>query len=359
MRFRLPTVVAGSTCWLLPSVCRADAGLLDRRADLRDWGFDPVIVINVCLVIWLYCRGRSWWRSRGSQRFRTAGQNGVHQVISRWRAAAFWLGILLLVVTLLSPLDAMAGQLSSAHMVQHMLLMTVVAPLLVLGAPGLICFCGLPAFSRDCVARTRRMLDRRVWRSLWNPWLVWATYAVAMWAWHLPWPYQAALRDQTAHDLQHASFLVAALLFWRILLDPVSRRRLGHGQAVLFLFTTTLHATVLGVLMTISPRAWYPAYAGRTEWWGLTALEDQQLAGLIMWMPACAPYLVFAIVAFVKLVSEPNDFPAMNPLPRLATTDRAENKCLAPVGHSTRRANRSQQVPETFYPHIAMAERRS
>jgi putative membrane protein len=312
------TSVGGLICWLLPGVCRADGVVLERRADWNDWSFDPVILINVCLVIWLYSRGRSWWRSRDQVRNLSARPTGIQRILSRPRAISFWVGMLLLVVTLLSPLDAMAGQLSSAHMVQHMLLMTVIAPLLILGAPGLVCFCGIPQFSRNLVTRSRRLLDRFGWRSLWNPWLVWMTYATTMWAWHLPWPYQAALRNQTVHDLQHASFLVAALLFWRVLLDPVSRQRLGQGQAVLFLFTTTLHATVLGVLMTISPRPWYPAYAGRTQWWGLTALEDQQLAGLIMWMPACVPYLVFAVVAFVRLVSEPSDFAARHPLTPVA-----------------------------------------
>lgn len=308
----------GLSCCLFPGVCRADGVVLERRADWSDWSFDPLILINVCLVIWLYSRGRSWLRSRDRVGGFSARPTGIPRVLSRPRALSFWVGMLLLVVTLLSPLDAMAGQLSSAHMVQHMLLMTVIAPLLILGAPGLVCFCGMPAFSRDLVARSRRTIGRCGWRSLWNPWLVWMTYAVAMWAWHLPWPYQAALRSQTVHDLQHASFLVAAFLFWRVLLDPVSRQRLGQGQSVLFLFTTTLHATVLGVLMTISPRPWYPAYAGRTQWWGLTPLEDQQLAGLIMWMPACAPYLVFAVLAFVKLVSEPGDSLARQPLRQVA-----------------------------------------
>lgn len=306
--------VGGLTCGLIPGVCRADEVSLGRRADGSDWSFDPVVVINVCVVMWLYGRGRAWWRSRDRVRELSVRSTGIDQVFSRPRAASFWVGILLLVVTLLSPLDAMAGQLSSAHMVQHMLLMTVIAPLLILGAPGLVCFCGMPAFSRDLVARTRRTLGRSTWKALWNPWLVWTTYAVAMWTWHLPWPYQAALRHRAVHDLQHASFLVAALLFWRVLLDPISRQRLGQGQAVLVLFTTTLHATVLGVLMTISPRAWYPAYADKTQWWGLTPMEDQQLAGLIMWMPACAPYLVFAVVAFANLVSESNDFAARHPL---------------------------------------------
>lgn len=121
-----------------------------------------------------------------------------------------------------------------------------------------------------------------------------AVYALALWAWHLPLLYESALRHAAVHDVQHLMFFGAACLFWRGLLDPLSRFRLDGGTAVLLLFATTLHSTVLGVLMTLAPAPWYAEYVGRTQWWGLSPLEDQQLAGLIMWMPACVPYVVAA-----------------------------------------------------------------
>ncbi len=313
---RQASVAAGAlSLTLIPSVCRADGALRDRPAQWSDWSFDLAILVNLALIFWLYARGWSWRPVRGTRREEASGQRGWARIRSHRRLTSFCVGLGLLGFTLLSPLDAMASQLSSAHMVQHMVLMTIVAPLLVVGAPGLICFCGTPAATRRGVLRVRRLIGPATLHSVSNPWLSWTVYAAAIWAWHLPVFYQAALENRVWHDLQHLSFLAAAFLFWRVLLDPVSRNRLSPGLGVLYLFTTTLHATVLGVFMTLSPVVWYPAYEGRSSWWGLSGLEDQQLAGLIMWMPACFPYAVFAAIAFASLLSDSIDieFPRRMP----------------------------------------------
>jgi putative membrane protein len=125
---------------------------------------------------------------------------------------------------------------------------------------------------------------------LWHPFLIWLLFALTLWGWHHPRLYQSALRDPLLHDAQHLSFFVAACLFWRVCLDPFSRHSLCPAIAVLYLFTTSLHASALGVFLTLAPQAWYDEYSGRVETWGLTQLQDQQLAGLIMWLPSCLIY---------------------------------------------------------------------
>lgn len=110
--------------------------------------------------------------------------------------------------------------------------------------------------------------------------------------------YQGALRDPLVHDAQHLSFFVVACLFWRACLDPLGGRRLGPAAALPYLFATSLHASALGVFLALSPRVWYADYATRTSVWGFTPLQDQQLAGLIMWMPACLIYPAVAAVLF-------------------------------------------------------------
>jgi cytochrome c oxidase assembly factor CtaG len=99
-------------------------------------------------------------------------------------------------------------------------------------------------------------------------------------------------------------FFVTSCLFWRVLLDPLSRLRMNQGAGVIYLFLTSLHATILGVFMALSPRVWYSDYVPRTGRWNLTPLEDQQLAGLIMWMPACMIYAAVAAVIFALWVRD-------------------------------------------------------
>jgi putative membrane protein len=115
--------------------------------------------------------------------------------------------------------------------------------------------------------------------------------AVALWAWHMPVLYNAALAYDGMHRLQHASFLITALLFWWSLFYGRARRR-GYGAAVLYLFATTLNSAALGILLTLSRTVWYPRQAEFAAQWGLTPLEDQQLAGLVMWVPCGLLYTV-------------------------------------------------------------------
>ena len=146
------------------------------------------------------------------------------------------------------------------------------------------------------------------WRPRWyrvlQPVFLWLVYGLTLWTWHLPALYQAALRDQGIHDLQHICFFAVSCVFWRVLLDPLKRLRFSRAWGIIYLFTTSLHATLLGVFMALSPRVWYPDYETTVPAWNLSALEDQQLAGLIMWMPACAVYALVAAVLFVTWVEE-------------------------------------------------------
>jgi cytochrome c oxidase assembly factor CtaG len=260
------------------------------------WNGAPLLLISMGSVTAGYGLGlaRIW------------GRMGLGRGISRWQAGSFAAGVGALVLSLLSPVNALSADLSSVHMIQHMLLMMVAAPLMVLGHPSLAFLWALPASWRPVFGRASRRMGawRGRWYPFWQPTVAWVVFALALWIWHLPVLYQAALRDQGIHDLQHLAFFGTAALYWRVLLDPVGRIRLNRGAGVLYLFTTSLHATVLGVFMALSPRAWYSDYEARTSSWGLTPLEDQQLAGLIMWMPACAIYAVAAIGIFALWLRE-------------------------------------------------------
>jgi putative membrane protein len=240
------------------------------------------VVLCLGLSAWLYLRGiRLLWRTAGPAR-------GIHV----WEAGAFAAGWLALALALLSPLHRLGSVLFSAHMAQHELLMVVAAPLLVLGRPIVPFLWALPiSWRRTLGAWATASPVRSAWTFLTLPLVAWILHAAAIWLWHAPALYQATLDSDLVHTLQHASFLGTALLFWWAVLRR-HEGRVGRPAAALYLFTTSVHTSLLGALLAFSTTLWYPLYRSSTAGWGLTPLEDQQLAGLIMWVPAGLAYVI-------------------------------------------------------------------
>jgi len=245
------------------------------------WSFEPWVLVCLALSLGLYLVGLArLWRHAGSGR-------GV----ARTSALAFMVGWAGLVLALVSPLDGWGGSLFSAHMLQHELLMVVVAPLLVMGRPLGVWAWGLPpAARRGAAAALHHPLWRRPWRVLSSVLAAWLLHAAVLWAWHWPFFFEAALHSNTVHSWQHISFLFSALLFWWTALGRPARGI--EGPALLSLFTTMLHTSALGALLTLSPLVWYPHYLQAAAAVGWDALEDQQLGGLVMWVPAGLSYLI-------------------------------------------------------------------
>lgn len=216
-----------------------------------------------------------------------------------WRIVAFGAGLLLLGAALLSPLDALAHGLLSAHMLQHLLLVAAAAPLLVVGAPVAALVRSLPPRARRRLASAAAGPLRRLggWGS--PGWLAVAFggHLVVLLAWHVPALYQGALAGSGLHTLEHATFLGTALLFWGAV--AAAARRAAYGMGIALLFLTSMASGVLAALLMFSPRAWYPANASAAGSWGLTALEDQQIAAGLMWVPGGLVYAAAAILLFV------------------------------------------------------------
>ncbi len=229
---------------------------------------------------------------------------GVCQGITRAQAVAFLCGWLTLVVALVT-LDELSEELFFAHMAQHELLMLVAAPLIALASPYVALLWALPRRVRRRVAPAIKAprLSRPV-AVLSAPAVVWLLHAAALWTWHLPSLYDAALAHESIHALQHASFFGSAMLFWWGLAHG-RYGRAGYGAAVVYVFATAVHSGVLGALLTFAPHTWYPAYdtvaAAR---FGLTPLEDQQLAGLLMWVPAGIVFIGGGLYFFAAWLKE-------------------------------------------------------
>jgi putative membrane protein len=220
---------------------------------------------------------------------------GAGRGITRAQALRFALGWLALCAALLPPLDTWADALFAAHMVQHEMLMVVAAPLLVLGRPLEAWTWGLPPPWRMPLARfTQVGWLRRPWAAATEPVGAWCIHAAAVWGWHVPALFDAALANENVHVLQHACFLGSALLFWWAVFGRGVHR--PDGSSLASLFTTMIHTSALGALLTFAPHPWYAHYAGSAS---LTALQDQQLGGLVMWVPAGCAYMAagLAVVA--------------------------------------------------------------
>jgi putative membrane protein len=244
------------------------------------WTYDPRVLVPLCLSAFLYLVGTlRLWRRAGSGRGVSYGQ-----------AASFGAGWAFLALALVSPLHWLGEHLFTAHMIEHEILMVVAAPLLVLARPGGAMMWALPASWRGPVGGIERIpAFAAAWRFLTDPLVATILHGVALWAWHMPILYNAVLANGFAHWLQHLSFFITALLFWWALLWGRARTR-GYGAAVFYLFVTALHTSLLGVLLTVSKSLWYPAQTVFAADFGLTPLEDQQVAGLVMWVPAGVVY---------------------------------------------------------------------
>jgi putative membrane protein len=290
-----------------------------RDVALGHWAFEPVTILLLLVSAAWYARGVvALWARAGRGR-------GVRV----WEVAAFGAGLLSLGLGLLSPLAWVSQILFSAHMTQHELLMLVSAPLLVFGRPLQACFWAFSPRRREWLAGLARSgMAPTAWHALTGAAAACGLHALALWAWHVPAFFEAALRSEAIHALQHASFVLTAALFWWGVVEG-RYGRAGYGVGVLYVFLTAVHSSVLGALMTIAPSAWYPSYAVTSARWQIDALHDQQLAGLVMWVPSGVVWIVLGLALLAAWLGE--------------SERRAR---LGSVSHATNLANARQPVSE-------------
>jgi putative membrane protein len=306
---------AGSAATLMLCILAVVVQAHDEKphsfADLiRTWSFDPLVVFCLTISATLYTVGViRLWRSAN-----------VGSGISRSAAIAFAAAWIFTFTALVSPLHPWGQVLFSAHMTQHEILMLISAPLFVLSRPWIAALWALPPGWRLNVRNAVKAEPvAKLWGFITNPLAAWAIHAAALWIWHIPYLFQSTLTSDLLHTVQHASFFLSALLFWWAIITG------GHGVAsygagVLYLFTTSIHSGILGAFLTFSKTLWYPAYIGSTESWGLQPIEDQQIGGMIMWVPAGLVYIAAGLIMFAGWLRESD---------RLAV--RRENAAFAEV----------------------------
>jgi cytochrome c oxidase assembly factor CtaG len=265
----------------------------DALGSAATWTYDAWVVIPLYASALLYLIGtRRLWSHAGHGR-------GVRH----WQAACFWCGWTLLALALLSPLHWLGERLFVAHMIEHEALMVVAAPLLAVARPIGAFLWALPQRWRKALGGAAQHSPIAApWSFLRNPLVATGLHGIALWAWHMPVLYNTVLTDIVMHRLQHASFFFSATLFWWSLFYGPLRAR-GYGIAVGCLFFTSLHSAILGIFLTLARQPWYPQQEEFAALCGLTPLEDQQLAGLVMWVPPGMIYLGFALYFAARWIS--------------------------------------------------------
>ena len=255
---------------------------------LTRWTPDPLVLGSLLISALAYARGT--WRL-----WRRAGR---YEGVRPWHLASFAAGWATIAFSLSSPLDAASDISFAAHMTQHELLMLVAAPLLILGRPLVVLLWSLPSAARRSVGLwASRGAVARAWHVLTGPLATLLLHGLAVWIWHVPALFDAALADERVHAVQHSCFFVTAALFWWAIVHG-RYGRVGYGVSVLFVFATAMHQSILGALLTLGRVVWYPLAARRAAAAGIDPLEDQRLSGILMWVPSGIVFALLGLALF-------------------------------------------------------------
>jgi cytochrome c oxidase assembly factor CtaG len=292
------------------------------KAILLSWDWKIEVIIVLALAGTLFSRG--WWQLR--QRAARQGRRYKRSVRSRWRLAvtwrlvAYWSGLISVALALLSPIDALGQQLFFMHMVQHLLLIMIAPPLLLVANPMPFVLWGLPNGLRRRVgglfsqALHRESGFRRWLRIVTQPGIIWMAWVISLIGWHDPGMYNAALRYEWVHNVEHLSFFIASMLLWWHLTGagPRVHKQFGLLGRIGLVISVVPPNMLTGVVLAFAEKGYYSYYEAVPRLWGLTVLTDQQLGGVIMWVPGSMMYIVAALILIGRFLSQEDRKP---PLP--------------------------------------------
>jgi cytochrome c oxidase assembly factor CtaG len=285
---------------------------------LSAWDIRLEIVLTLGLAAVLHIAGWRRLKKRTNGRF-SAG----------WRPAAFLSGLVVLGLALMSPIDTLSGELFFMHMIQHLLIVAVAAPLLWLADPFPFFMWGLPAGLRKEVGRllSRDSALRHALRILTNPGLVLLAFISVLLMWHDPQLYGAAQGNSIVHDVEHISYFVTSMAYWWLIIGaaPRIRPRLSRGMRVGMLLAMVPVVDLTGIVIALSTKPIYPYYVNRPRLWGYSVMEDQMLSGIIMWIPGSMMYILGALLLIYKMLGREEE---KKPLPEAAWA--GDDAMLAP-----------------------------
>jgi cytochrome c oxidase assembly factor CtaG len=271
------------------------------------WTLDPTLLIGLALILGAYFYALGPLRRRW----------GVMEPVDRAKVAWFVAGWLVLLIALISPLDTLGDEfLFSAHMIQHMLIAIVAPPLLLLGIPAWML---APLFKSETTRKAARWIA--------HPIVAFGLLQLDIWVWHAPPLYDLTLSNDMIHIVEHLTFIAFGVLYWLPVMSPTPAiPRMSKGFAILYLFVGCQPMVALGALLTFAAQPLYQPYVDAPRVWGLSPLGDQQLGGLIMWLPSNIPYLIALSIIFFQWVAE------RDRVERAAAGEFSEAAEVAPVG---------------------------
>lgn len=259
---------------------------------LFTWSLNKSVISVLLITSGFYLRG--WWKLH---------QAGHHTLATKWRLRAYIGAQVALAFALLSFIDWLQSSLFLMHMIQHLLLTMIAAPLLWLANPFPIALWGLPRYWRLTLGRllSRKSRFRKVLSAITPMGTSWMIFTATFWLWHDPAAYQAALRNELIHDFEHLTFFLTAMLFWWhiIAAAPHIHKRYSYGARIGLVLLTIIPNEVLAVFISLSETVVYPYYETVPRVWGIDVMTDQAIGGVIMWIPGGMMYALTAILLFV------------------------------------------------------------
>ena len=307
--FILPVLAVIQLLWVVPSA-HAHAGIESGQNPLMAWNWNPLPTLIILMVAYVYLNGLSKW-------------NRPSHPISRWQKASFFTGLFLIFISLQSPLDNLSEHMLSFHQLQHFLLRMLAPMLILLGAPLTPMLRGLPNWALQLFVKpiVRHWLARAVYDKLTNPVISVFIFMVVLYLWQIPGGFNLALRNEFIHAVMHITMMSSGFIFYWAVIDPKPRRsRVHYGVRVLYLGLIVLPNTLLGAVITFSKGIIYSGYEGVYQPFDMSVMTDQQIGGLVLWVPGdMMSILVAGIVMVMWYEREERENPARPPRPPAPT----------------------------------------
>ncbi|KAA3662636.1 MAG: cytochrome c oxidase assembly protein [Chloroflexi bacterium] len=296
-----------------------------------DWRWEVILVLALAGILysrgWRRLRGRTF-EGKGNGRKQSRTPRGRWRLAVKWRLVSYWVGLFFVAIALLSPIDVLSRQLFLMHMIQHLLLIMFAPPLLLIANPMPFMLWGLPDGARLSFGSFLAWLLRKdapfrnSLMAITSPGFLWLLWAIFLYGWHDPYLYNAALYYEWVHDVEHLSFFITSMLFWWNITQagPRIHKKVGMMARVALALAAVPVNAILGAVLAFNPEPVYTYYLSVPRLWGISVMSDQQIGGVIMWVPGSMMFFLAAFILIARMVGKEEQKPSL-PAKKWVTED--------------------------------------